>query len=246
MLRRFLCAVVSIVSVHTGGFAQAPKSTEPPAETAQRTSVKPGINEPFLDPNLDVAQWIDRFEVESREIFHARASIVKALDLKQGMRIADIGAGTGPFIEAFSKSVGTDGRVFATDIAPAFLDRISKLTDSQRLSNVTPILSGQDNVRLAPNSVDIAFICDVYHHFEYPQASLESIHRSLSKGGKLVLIDFERIEGVSSSWTMDHVRAGKSVFRSEIELAGFKFVEEVKIDGFQDNYFLVFEKQESQ
>jgi ubiquinone/menaquinone biosynthesis C-methylase UbiE len=246
MLRRFLCAVVSIVSVHTGGFAQAPKSTEPPTETAQRMSVEPGINEPFLDPNLDVAQWIDRFEVESREIFHARASIVKALDLKQGMRIADIGAGTGPFIEAFSNSVGPDGRVFATDIAPAFLDRISRLADSQRLSNVTPVLSGQNDIRLPSKSIDVAFICDVYHHFEYPQASLDSIHRSLKKGGTLILIDFERIEGVSSSWTMDHVRAGKSVFRSEIELAGFRFVQELKIDGFHDNYFLIFEKQESQ
>jgi ubiquinone/menaquinone biosynthesis C-methylase UbiE len=208
----------------------------------QEASVKPGINDPFLDTNLDVDEWISRFEVESREIFQSRQAILKALALKKGMRVADIGTGTGPFVRPFSMEVGDEGWVYALDIAPRFIERIAKLTEQYRLTNVTPILAGEADIRLAPNSIDVAFICDVYHHFEYPQASLKSISKALAVNGKLVLIDFERIEGVSNDWTMNHVRAGKSVFRAEIEQAGFTFKEEVQVDGFKDNYFLVFLK----
>ena len=57
-----------------------------------------------------------------------------------------------------------------------------------------------------------------------------------------MVIDFERIPGVSREWTLGHVRAGKSVFRQEIEQAGFEFVEEIPLEQFEENYFLRFRK----
>jgi hypothetical protein len=91
-------------------------------------------------------------------------------------------------------------------------------------------------------SIDFAFICDTYHHFEYPMGTMHSLVKALKKGGTLVVIDFERIEGQSSKWLLGHVRAGKEVFRKEIEDAGLTFVEEIKVDGFKENYFLRFRK----
>ena len=120
--------------------------------------------------------------------------------------------------------------------------RVGAIAEQKGLSNVTPVLTTQDAVVLPPSSVDVAFICDVYHHFEYPAASLASLYRSLRPGGQLVLIDFERIPGVSSDWTLGHVRAGKLTFRGEIETAGFRFAEEVDVAEFEENYFLRFEK----
>jgi predicted methyltransferase len=61
-------------------------------------------------------------------------------------------------------------------------------------------------------------------------------------GGLLVIVDFNRIEGKSRPWTMDHVRAGKEVFRKEIEEAGFKFEEELAVEIFKENYLLKFRK----
>jgi hypothetical protein len=58
-----------------------------------------------------------------------------------------------------------------------------------------------------------------------------------------VVIDFERIHGESREWIVDHVRAGKEVFREEIEAAGFEFVDEKQIAGFRENYFLKFRKK---
>ncbi|MCH9653774.1 MAG: methyltransferase [Planctomycetes bacterium] len=206
-------------------------------------SVKPGINKAFLDPDLDVEKWIKRFEVESREVFRARTQIVKQLKLSPGDRIADIGTGTGLFVEPFSEAVGNKGWVYALDIAPKFVERVGKMAEILHLNNVTPVLSGQDDIRLAPGSVDVAFICDVYHHFEYPAASLASIRKALVPGGTLVLIDFERIPGKSREWTLNHVRAGKATFRKEIEKAGFEFVEEAKVPALNENYFLRFRRK---
>ena len=57
-----------------------------------------------------------------------------------------------------------------------------------------------------------------------------------------MIVDFERIPGTTREWLLDHVRAGKEVFRAEIEAAGFTFVEEVEISGFEENYLLIFKK----
>ncbi|QDU60127.1 Ubiquinone/menaquinone biosynthesis C-methyltransferase UbiE [Planctomycetes bacterium Pan216] len=212
------------------------------AAPVTRQSVKPGINKPFLDPKLEVEEWIERFEVESREIVQAKDEILKELNLSPGQRIGDIGAGTGLFVAPFSRAVGEKGWVYAVDIVPRFVERYGKIIDILHLQNVTPVLCGQDDVRLPPGSIDVAFVCDVYHHFEYPDQSLASIHEALVPGGKLVVIDFERIPGKSREWLLGHVRAGKEVFREEVEKAGFHFVKEASIPTFEENYYLVFER----
>ena len=211
-------------------------------EAAKEPSVKPGINENFLDPGLKVDDWLKRFEVESREVFHGKEAVLKACGLEKGMVVADIGAGTGLYTRLFAEAVGPEGWVAAVDISGPFLKHIVARAEQEGQKNITAILSPESSISLPPNSVDVAFICDTYHHFEFPRGTMESLIRSLKKGGTVVVIDFERIEGVSREWLLGHVRAGKEVFRKEIEDAGLTFVEELKIQGFKENYFLRFRK----
>jgi SAM-dependent methyltransferase len=89
--------------------------------------------------------------------------------------------------------------------------------------------------------VDLVFICDAYHHFEYPQDTLASLRQALRRRGKLVLVEFHREDGRSSEWILRHVRAGQAVFEAEIASAGFR---KVRQSGFlRDNYLVVFEKE---
>ena len=206
------------------------------------SSVNPGINESFKDPDLDVDKMVGRFELESREVYVARNTIVKACEVKPGSVIADVGAGTGLFTRLFSRSVGDQGWVFAVDIAPKLVKHIMQQAAQQQLNNITGVICSENSVNLPPNSVDIVFICDTYHHFEFPKSTLASIHSALKPGGRLVVIDFERIEGKTREWLLNHVRAGKDVFRAEIQDAGFRLIEEKKIKEFEENYFLVFKK----
>ncbi|MGI9458244.1 MAG: class I SAM-dependent methyltransferase [Aeoliella sp.] len=205
-------------------------------------SIRPGINDNYFDPDIDVEEWIQRFEVESREVYKYRKEILEQVALKPGDRVADIGTGTGLFVEPFSEAVGPKGWVFALDIAPKFIERVGGLVELKRLGNVTPVLTGRDELRLPPHSVTTAFVCDVYHHFEFPVATLTSIFDALEPGGTFVVVDFERIPGVSREWVLNHVRAGKDVVRKEIEASGFEFVEEVSVSGIRENYFLRFRK----
>ena len=206
---------------------------------AQEKSVKPGINDPFKDP--DVREFVGKFEGESREVFAARDKVVAACELKPGMVVADVGAGTGLYTRLFAKAVGPDGQVLAVDIAPKFLTHIQKTAREAGLRNVTPVLCNPDSADLPPASVDLIFVCDTYHHFEFPERTLTSLHRALKPGGRLVVIDFIRIPGQSREWVLNHVRAGQDVVEKEIASAGFRKTGEVK-DLFQENYFVAFEK----
>ena len=205
-------------------------------------SIQPGINSKFLDPELNIDDWIARFEVESREVFQARGEILKAMAIQPGSRVADIGAGTGFFTMLINKAVGTTGWSYAVEISPRFTEHLTALFAERDLKNTTTVFCNARSVCLPPNSIDLAFICDVYHHFEFPKQTMTSIHDALSEGGRVILIDFERIPGISREWTLNHVRAGKQTFIDEVQDSGFELVGERKIAGFKENYFLEFRK----
>jgi predicted methyltransferase len=207
---------------------------------AQEKSVRPGINKPFENP--DPKEYVKTFEGESREIAAHAKEIVAACKLKPGMVVADVGAGTGLFTRKFAGEIGENGKVFAVDIAPTFLRYIENTCQERGIKNVQTILCDQFSTRLPKASVDLVFICDTYHHFEFPQRTLASIHEALRPGGQLILIDFHRILGKSRLFVMGHVRAGQEVFVQEITTAGFKLVREEKF--LKENYFVRFEKKE--
>ena len=206
---------------------------------AQEESVRPGINSNFETP--DVQQFVGRFEREGRDVFDRRNEVVKACQIKPHMAVADVGAGTGLFSRLFAHQVGRDGKVYAVDIAKDFVKHIEEGAKEEGLDNIVGVVCDPKSCKLPLDSVDLVFICDTYHHFEYPQETMRSIHGALRPDGQLVLIEFHRIEGVSSDWTLDHVRAGQAVFAKEIEEVGFKKVDEKK-DLLSDSYFLRFTK----
>ncbi|HIG10772.1 MAG: methyltransferase domain-containing protein [bacterium] len=217
--------------------APAPDSFAPDTTEA---SVRSGLNARFLDEDLDVDELVAIFESESREIAAERAAIVASLELAPGETIADVGAGTGLFMTPLADGVGALGTVLEVDIAPKLLEFMAERARREGREQVEVHLAGERAVGLARDSVDVILVCDTYHHFEYPESTCASLLHALKPGGRLVLVDFERIEGVSREWVLGHVRASKSVFRGELEAAGFVFRDEVEIDGLVENYCLRF------
>ena len=208
---------------------------------AQDKSVRPGINQPFENPKPD--EFVNRFEREGRDALDHRDAIVKAVGLKPGLVVADVGAGTGLFTLPFAKEVGPTGKIYAIDIAENFVKHIERQAQSAGLKNVQGVVCQPDNVNLPPNSIDLAYICDVYHHFEYPHKTMRSIHAALKPGGQLILIDFHRIEGKSTEFTLGHVRAGQEVFCREVIDSGFQQIDE-KPDLLKESYFVRFVKKD--
>jgi predicted methyltransferase len=199
-----------------------------------------GPNGKYLRPDLDVDAWSQRFEKPGREVYDRRQEIVAASGARPGAAVADVGAGTGLFTMLFSEAVGPTGKVYAVDIAPRFLAHIARRAAAAGAKNVQVVRGTSRSPSLAPASVDLVFVCDTYHHFEYPRQTLAAIHRALRPGGALVVVDYRREPGKTAAWLMEHVRAGEPTVVAEIEAAGF--VKQPGTLALEENYFLKFRR----
>jgi SAM-dependent methyltransferase len=229
-------AVILIALVACFGWAATQAQQQAPAK-----SVKPGINEQWKSPNVE--PLVATLESESREIYAQREALAAIVGPRPGAAIADVGAGSGFMVEEFARRVGANGKVYAVDINAKLLERIAQRAQKDGLKNIQTVLTKENSVDLPANSVDIVFVCDTYHHFEYPQASLAGIHRALRPGGQLVIVEFKREPGVSAAWLLDHVRAGEAEFTREIEAAGFELTNVHTPPFLKDNYVLRFRKK---
>lgn len=201
----------------------------------QITSTAKQLNESW---DADAEASAKGFETPGRDLFDRRLEVVDVIGLKPGMDVADIGAGSGLFSRLIAERVGPAGTVYAVEISQGLVNHISKAAEAMGLRNVKAILGDPKSPKLAEHSVDVVFIADSYHHFEYPREMLREIKKALRPDGFFLLIDFERVEGVSHPFIMKMVRAGKGTFTDEIKDAGFEPVEEIFM--FRDEYVLRF------
>ena len=195
-----------------------------------------GINDRWRVSTPDAAA--ESLERETREVYAHREAVVSALELAPGERVADIGAGTGFFVRLFADRVGPEGKVYGVDIAPALVEGIRTWAEASGAAHVKGVLGETDDIVLPEDSVDVVFTSDTYHHFEAPAATLASVRRALRPGGRLFVLDFERIPGTSPGWILEHVRAGKRTVVAELEQAGFRFVRELEVPGLEENYLI--------
>lgn len=135
------------------------------------------------------AGWLERPERESEE---APSKAIAALDVKPGLVVADIGAGSGYYSARMAKLVGPAGKVFATDIQPGMIELLNRRIASEGLTNVSTILGSMDDPRLPPASIDLAIMVDVYHELQQPQIFLQRLKGTFKPGGRLVLLEFRK------------------------------------------------------
>ncbi|MFO0953117.1 MAG: methyltransferase domain-containing protein [Isosphaeraceae bacterium] len=234
LLGSLTLSAAAVLLLAAQGLGQQAKSDERPK------GLPHDINKQFADPN--VKDFVKRFETESREVFAQRQAIVDALGLKPGMSAADVGAGTGLFTRLFAEKVGSEGRVYAVDIAESFLKHIAEDARKSGQTQVKTIKGTQTSTLLPAASVDLVYLCDVYHHVEQPAPFLESIHAALKPGGRLVIIDFDKAKAKNAEFVKKHVRASKEVFVKEITSAGFEPVELPGAPALKENFFIAFQR----
>ncbi|MGQ9576743.1 MAG: glutaminase domain-containing protein [Thermoguttaceae bacterium] len=164
-----------------------------------------------------------------------REQIVAACQLRPGMIVADIGAGTGPYTRLFAPKVAPGGKVLALEIKKNLVDQIDQSCRQQNLTNVLALLSTPQSTGLPPNSIDLAFLCNTYHHFEYPREMLASIRSALRPDGRLVIVDFHKQGNMK-----DHVRAGMDLVIEEARAAGLELFDHRDLS--PQTYLLRFKK----
>ncbi|MBK5260559.1 MAG: class I SAM-dependent methyltransferase [Thermoanaerobaculia bacterium] len=165
--------------------------------------------------------WLERAERDAEE---RPDLVIAAMKLEPGDVVADVGAGSGYFTRRLSSAVGATGRVYANDIQQEMLDILRKNIESEKLTNVVPILGSASDPRLPKGGIDWVLLVDVYHEFQQPEAMLARIKESLKPGGRVALVEYREDAG--------RIRAEHRMTReqvvSEWTPAGFELLEVVE------------------
>jgi arsenite methyltransferase len=184
----------------------------------------------------DPTSYIASLEDPARDAWQKPREVVAALGLREGERVADIGAGSGYFALRFAHHLGQAGHVFAVDVSRPMIDHLTARVADAGLTNVTTVLAAPDDPKLPEGGIDTIFVCNTWHHIDERPAYLRTLQRALRPGGRVVIVDFHK-EGVpvgpppSMKLTREEVVA-------EAAEAGFALVEEHELLPYQ--YFLEF------
>ena len=116
--------------------------------------------------------------------------VVAALELTPGMKVADIGSGSGLFTRPIAQAVAPGGTAYAVDIDAALLKIVARSAREAKLDNVVTVVGGAADPKL-PEPVDVIFICDTLHHIGGQAAYLKNLRKHLRPGGRIAVIDFD-------------------------------------------------------
>jgi ubiquinone/menaquinone biosynthesis C-methylase UbiE len=182
---------------------------------------------------------IRRQETPERTAWQKPAAVVRALRLRRGQIVADVGAGPGYFSLRLARAVGPSGHVYAVDPEPAILDVLRARLTAARLPNVTPVLGRGDDPLLPARRCHLVLIVDTYHHFANGPAFLRRAAKALVPGGCLVNIDFAKRETPVGP-PVEH-RVAREDFLRAAGRAGLALVTEHRFLPHQ--YFLIFRRR---
>jgi len=168
--------------------------------------------------------------------------LVKAMGLKPGMTVADVGTGIGYMLPYLSRAVTATGSVIAEDIFDDFLAAARVEATTQQLTNVTFVKGTEKDPSLPEGQLDQVLVLDAYHHFDYPESMLAGIRKALRPDGKLVIVEYYKsAAAMPNNNGSIHIRLDKPDVLKEVEANHFRLVsehEQIK----DSQYMLILEK----
>ncbi len=185
----------------------------------------------------DLEVYIAKMESADRDAWQKPDEVLRALAVKPGQVICDIGAGPGYFSLRLGRAVGEGGAVFAVDVEPRILKVLRERIEKSGLRNVAPVLSLPGDPLIPRSACDLILIVDTFHHFPDGVAYLRRLARSLRKGGQVVNIDFHKKE-LPVGPPVEH-KISRDEFLAKAAAAGLALKAEHSFLPYQ--YFLVLE-----
>lgn len=175
--RSFVWSLTAVLSVVAAAAAVA---QAPPAQG----------HADHMKHRFDPARDAGSFDDPARDGWQMPDRVIQALGIREGMKVADIGAGTGYFSVRLAKAAA-GVTVFAADIEPAMLDHLKKRAAGEKLANITPVLAGEASPNL-PAPVDLVLVVNTYHHIGSRPGYFRTLRKSLTPSGRIAIIDFRK------------------------------------------------------
>jgi ubiquinone/menaquinone biosynthesis C-methylase UbiE/mono/diheme cytochrome c family protein len=166
-----------------------------------------------------VSENVEFFNRTDRDAEERSDALVAALAIREGARVADIGAGTGYFTWRLAQHAGPKGKVIAVDIQQHMLDLAAETVKQHGLVNVDYVLGKENDPKLPERSLDMVFIAYSYHEFSEPETIMDAVRRSLKPGGRLVVVEYAKENKLAPASSLHKMSFDE--IRSEIEPIGF-------------------------
>lgn len=183
------------------------------------------------------AGWLERPEREKEE---DPAKLLAALDVKPGMVVADLGAGSGYHTFRLAPLVGPTGKVLAVDIQPEMLAIMKEKAKKQNVTNVELVQGTETDPKLPAGGVDLILMVDVYHEFSHPYEMAEKMVTALKPGGRLAFVEF-RLEDPKVPIKLVHKMSERQVIK---EMEAFPALEHEKTVGTLPwQHIIIFQKK---
>lgn len=193
-------------------------------------------NEPATEQRFsEIDKWVRIFEDPERVKWQKPAEVVRAMDLRSGDVVADIGAGTGYFTRLFAIAVGPEGKAIGLDIEESMVNYMKEDAKKLGLNNYEAKVVPTDDAGLAPNSVDVVFLSNTYHHIANRVNYFKAVAKGLKKDGRVVIVDFYKDSKIGPP--RDH-KLAKAVALKEMKEAGYRLVKTHNL--LEHQYFLEF------
>jgi ubiquinone/menaquinone biosynthesis C-methylase UbiE len=132
------------------------------------------------------------FDSEDRDAWQKPSEVLAAMEIGQGMTVADIGAGTGYFLSHLSAAVGDSGKVLALDVEESMVDFMKARAQRERLANVEPRAIPFDDPGLDIESVDRVLIVNTWHHIDQRTDYTRKLAGALRPEGRVYIVDFTK------------------------------------------------------
>lgn len=170
------------------------------------------------------ADWLER---EERARIEKPGVVLKAMNLKDGDVVADLGAGTGFYTRRLARAVGPSGKVWANDIQPEMLDRMKELAAKEGIGNIVTVVGTETDPGLPPGTFDWILLVDVYHELQQPEPMLAKIREALKPDGRVALVEY-RAEDDSAAHIHELHKMSVEQVLAEWVPAGFQHVETIE------------------
>jgi ubiquinone/menaquinone biosynthesis C-methylase UbiE len=207
-----------------------------PLAPAAAQDQEPRTHEQMHALHRDPKAYIAMLENPARDAYQKPDEVVRALALKPGETVADIGSGSGYFTLRFAAAVGDGGRVYGVDIDPEMIRHLNRRVRDAGVRNVQTVLSEPDDPLLPDGSIDRFVIVDTWHHIDKQPEYLALMTKMLKPGGQVVMIDFQKRE--LPVGPPPEMKIAREDLVRQMETGGFRLATEHTFLPYQ--YFLVF------
>lgn len=187
----------------------------------------------------DVEKWQRIFDDPARAEWQKPTELIAALGIRPGMRVADVGAGTGFFLRYLSDAVGKSGKVVAVEVETNLVSHMKNRAKNEHLANVTVVLTPLDRLVLPERSLDVMMVVDSYHHIDRRIDYFRAAAATLAPKGRIAIVDWKPGKQPRGPRDENHKVAPEAVER-EMVSAGYRLVDAPDILPYQ--FVLVFDR----